>query len=172
MKGKTDSMDDQKQMEDRWRELDELLGLAPAAPKSEKLPEPPPPAPVVHEAPAAEERQPWMEENSPPLEVEPSSPPQAEWEAEFDDDADTEVVEVPGSFPDRVGRGSQRVNRINGRHARSLVRRPVKVGKTASPVVGGGGGGVVDDAVAMKKRRARWPVRPRGRRIAASRDPC
>jgi len=94
LKGKLASMDEQKQLEDRWRELDELLGLGPVAPKSETPPEPPAaPVPVAREMPAEPEHQPRIEEEHQPLESEIPPQPQAHWEAEFDEDADTEIME-------------------------------------------------------------------------------
>jgi hypothetical protein len=104
MKGNIDSMDEQKQLEDRWRELDELLGLGAPSPPP-KIEQPAEPAPVARQSPAEAEHERRIEEEERPPTPETSEPPEVHWEAEFDEDADTEIMdqEVVESLPVEPG---------------------------------------------------------------------
>jgi hypothetical protein len=157
-------MDEQKQMEDRWRELDELLGLAPGvapAPPAEKRPDPPP-VPQAAEAPRPiAEHQTRMEEEHPRIEQDLPSESAPGWEAEFDEDGDTEIMEElpelatgdaegtdaegepeatppPGEEGDQPRRGRRRRRRGRGRGRGDKDEGAPSGGEPPTPAAEGG----------------------------------
>jgi hypothetical protein len=105
-------MDDQKQQEERWRELAELLGLSDDAPPAARKETPAPPAPPMPEAPAIKayeeprsiaEHAARIEDETPrpPIHDEQDAPtipmlrhePVMDWESEFEDEDDTPLEE-------------------------------------------------------------------------------
>ena len=104
-------MDDQKQQEERWRELAELLGLPDDAPPAVKKEPPAPPAPrpetpaikAYEEPRSIPEHVAGVEEETPrpPIHDEQDAPtipmlreePVTDWESEFEDEDDTPLEE-------------------------------------------------------------------------------
>ena len=114
-------MDDQKQQEDHWRELAELLGLPDNAPPAAKKVPPAPPAPApeppvikaYQEPRSIPEHGASIVEETPhrPIDDEQDAPtipmlreePQTDWESEFEDEDDTPLEEPEEAVAEETG---------------------------------------------------------------------